>query len=209
MTDSETDPEAPHRERMRLLQAEQRAKVASKEIRHKGLLIVYTGAGKGKSTAALGLAMRAVGHGQRVAFVQFIKGKWKTGEQTTLRRFPEIEHIISGEGFTWDTQDLSVDIAAAEHGWGEVERLLASARQNPEALQLLILDELNIALRYRHLDLERVLAALGARPPQLHVVVTGRDAPPALVDLADTVTVMEPLKHAFEAGVRAQRGIEF
>lgn len=198
-----------HRERMRALQAEQREKVASKPIRARGLLIVYTGPGKGKSTAAFGLAMRAAGHGQRVAVVQFVKGKWKTGEQAALRRFPEIEHIIAGEGFTWDTQDRAVDIAAAERGWDEAVQRIELARRDPEALHLLVLDELNIALRHGHLDVERMATALAARPPKLHIVVTGRDAPDRLVALADTVTRMEPLKHAFDAGVRAQRGIEF
>ena len=203
------DSAQEHRARMQAMQAEQRAKVAARTIRNKGLLIVHTGDGKGKSTAAFGLALRAAGHGQRVALVQFTKGKWKTGEGVALARFPEIEHFVAGEGFTWDTQDRERDIASARHGWDITCGLLEAARRDPARWNLIILDELNITLRYDQLPIREVVETLAARPSHLHVVVTGRSAKPELTTVADTVTEMRCIRHAFENGVRAQRGIEF
>jgi cob(I)alamin adenosyltransferase len=179
--------------------------VASKTITKKGLLIVNTGPGKGKSTAAFGLVMRALGHGWKVGVVQFIKGAWETGERKALERFPDqVRWFTMGEGFTWETQDRARDVAAAEAAWRKAEELMA----DPE-IRLLVLDELNIALRYEYLPLEQVVAALSARRPDLHVVVTGRNAKPALIEAADLVTEMTLVKHHFAAGVKAQQGIEF
>ena len=193
-----------HKAKMAKRKAVQDAEVASKTI-EKGLLIVHTGPGKGKSTAAFGLALRMLGHGQRVGVVQFIKGAWETGERRALEAFGDrVAWHAMGEGFTWETQDLRRDIAAAERAWSMAEALMADP-----ALELLVLDELNIALRYDYLDLARVLAALGARRGDLHVVVTGRNAKPDLLAAADLVTEFGQAKHHFAAGVKAQPGIEF
>lgn len=197
------ETEAEHAERMREVKAEQDARVREKTER-RGVIVVHTGHGKGKSTAGFGVAIRAAGHGQRVLLVQFIKGSWKTGEQAALQRFPEIEHVISGNGFTWNTQDRAGDIAAAEAGWARVEAALAA-----EDHDVLVLDELNMALSYGYLDTERVARALADKPRELSVVVTGRDAPQALLDVADTVSEHVMVKHAFQAGIRARKGIEF
>jgi cob(I)alamin adenosyltransferase len=199
-----SDDEARHREKMAKRKAVQDAEVASKTI-EKGLLMVHTGPGKGKSTAAFGLALRMVGRGRPVGVVQFIKGAWSTGERDAFSRFGDlIEWHAMGEGFTWETQDRARDIAAAERAW---QRAVAMMRR--PGLGLLVLDELNIALRYDYLDESAVLAGLAARPPGLHVVVTGRNARPALIAAADLVTEMALVKHHFAAGVRAQEGIEF
>jgi cob(I)alamin adenosyltransferase len=200
-----TDSEAErHKAKMAKRKAVQDAEVASKTI-EKGLLIVNTGPGKGKTTAAFGLALRMLGHGRRVGVVQFIKGGWHTGEKDAFAAFGDrvIWHTM-GEGFTWETQDRERDVAAAERAWGKAEELLADP-----SIGLVVLDELNIALRYDYLDLDRVVAALGARRPDLHVVVTGRNAKPALLEAADLVTEMGATKHHFSAGVKAQQGIEF
>jgi cob(I)alamin adenosyltransferase len=193
-----------HRAKMAKRKAVQDAEVAGKTI-EKGLLIVHTGTGKGKSTAAFGLALRMLGCGQRVGVVQFIKGAWHSAERDALARFGDqlVWHTM-GEGFTWETQDRARDIAAAERAWAKVRDLMGDPN-----LAMLILDELNIALRYEYLDLATVIAALKARPPGLHVVVTGRNAKPELVDAADLVTEMTLVKHHFTAGVKAQPGIEF
>ena len=178
--------------------------LAGKTI-EKGLLIVHTGKGKGKSTAAFGLAARAVGNGLKVGVVQFVKGVWKTGEREVFARFPELVEIRAmGEGFTWETQDRARDIAAAEAAWEISEAMMADPSN-----AMVILDELNIVLRYGYLDLDRVLAALADRREDLHVVVTGRNARPELIDAADLVTEMTLVKHPFRAGVKAQVGIEF
>ena len=178
--------------------------LAGKTI-EKGLLIVHTGKGKGKSTAAFGLAARAVGNGLKVGVVQFVKGVWKTGEREVFARFPELVEIRAmGEGFTWETQDRARDIAAAEAAWEMSEAMMADPSN-----AMVILDELNIVLRYGYLDLDRVLAALADRREDLHVVVTGRNARPELIDAADLVTEMTLVKHPFRAGVKAQVGIEF
>nr|WP_321984254.1 cob(I)yrinic acid a,c-diamide adenosyltransferase [uncultured Lichenicoccus sp.] len=194
-----------HRAKMEHRKAVQDREVASKTIEHKGLLIVHTGPGKGKSTAALGLMLRMVGRGRRVAMVQFIKGAWDTGERRVLEGFGElVEWHTMGEGFTWETQDRDRDVAACGKAWETARALLGR-----HDLSLLVLDELNIALRYGYLELDAVLEAIARRPPMLHVVVTGRNAKPALLDAADLVTEMTQVKHHFAAGVKAQEGIEF
>ncbi len=178
--------------------------LATKTI-EKGLLIVHTGKGKGKSTAAFGLAARAVGNGLKVGVVQFVKGVWHTGEREVFARFPDLVEIRAmGEGFTWETQDRARDIAAAEAAWQMSEAMMADPSN-----AMVILDELNIVLRYGYLDLDRVLAALTNRREDLHVVVTGRNAQPELIEVADLVTEMTLVKHPFRAGVKAQIGIEF
>jgi cob(I)alamin adenosyltransferase len=193
-----------HRAKMAKRKAVQDAEVASKTI-EKGLLIVHTGAGKGKSTAAFGLALRMLGRGQRVGVVQFIKGAWHSAERDALQRFgDQLAWHTMGEGFTWETQHRARDIAAAERAWAKARELMADPR-----FALVILDELNIALRYEHLDLAAVVAALQARRHGLHVVVTGRNAKPELIAAADLVTEMTLVKHHFAAGVKAQPGIEF
>jgi cob(I)alamin adenosyltransferase len=201
VADAEADR---HRAKMAKRKAVQDAEVASKSI-EKGLLIVHTGSGKGKSTAAFGLALRMLGRGRRVGVVQFIKGAWQSAERDALETFGDqlVWHTM-GEGFTWDTQDLKRDVAAAERAWDKACELMADA-----TLGLIILDELNIALRYEYLDLPAVVATLGARRPDLHVVVTGRNAKPELIAAADLVTDMTLVKHHFAAGVKAQPGIEF
>jgi cob(I)alamin adenosyltransferase len=183
----------------------QDAEVASKTIEAKALLMVNTGPGKGKSTAAFGLMLRALGHGWRVGVVQFIKGAWQTGERVALQRFADqIEWHTMGEGFTWETQDRQRDIAAAERAWAVARRLM-----DDPSIRLLVLDELNIALRYDYLNLPDILAALQARRNDLNIVVTGRNAKPELIAIADLVTEMTLVKHHFAAGVKAQPGIEF
>jgi cob(I)alamin adenosyltransferase len=195
---------ARHRAKMGKRKAVQDAEVAGKTV-EKGLLMVHTGAGKGKSTAAFGLALRMLGRGHRIGVVQFIKGAWHSAERDALARFADqvVWHSM-GEGFTWETQDLARDIAAAERAWGKAQELMADER-----FALVILDELNIALRYDYLDLAAVVATLTARRPALHVMVTGRNAKPELVAAADLVTEMTLVKHHFAAGVKAQPGIEF
>ncbi len=193
-----------HRAKMAKRKAVQDAEVAAKTI-EKGLLIVHTGAGKGKSTAAFGLALRMLGRGHRVAVVQFIKGGWHTAERDALAAFgDQVSWHTMGEGFTWETQDRARDVAAAERAWAMALELMADPNYG-----LVILDEHNIALRYDYLDLAQVVAALAARRSGLHVVVTGRNAKPALIEAADLVTEMSLVKHHFAAGVKAQPGIEF
>jgi cob(I)alamin adenosyltransferase len=193
-----------HRAKMAKRKAVQDAEVAGKTI-EKGLLIVHTGTGKGKSTAAFGLALRMLGRGRRVGVVQFIKGAWHSAERDALAKFDDqlVWHTM-GEGFNWETQDRARDVAAAERAWGKARELMADP-----SLSLVILDELNIALRYDYLDLATVIAALTARRDGLHVVVTGRNAKPEMIAAADLVTEMTLVKHHFAAGVKAQPGIEF
>lgn len=193
-----------HRAKMEKRKAVQDAEVAGKTV-EKGLLMVHTGPGKGKSTAAFGLMLRALGRGRRVGVVQFIKGAWSSGERLALERFGEqvVWHTM-GEGFTWETQDKARDIAAAERAWAKARELMADAR-----IDLLVLDELNIALRYDYLPLTEVVDELAGRRAGLHVVVTGRNAKPELIAAADLVTEMTLVKHHFAAGVKAQEGIEF
>lgn len=197
-----------HQLRMRALKAEQKERVAQAKDQ-RGVLIVNTGNGKGKSSSAFGTAIRAAGHGQRVAIMQFIKGTWKTGEMEAFKRFPEIDHFVSGDGFTWNTQDLNEDTISARNGWAKTCDLIESCRGNEPYYQLIILDELNIALRYDYLDVSEVVSVLQEKPETLNIIVTGRDAKQELMDIADTVTDMTMVKHAFEAGVQAQKGIEF
>ena len=194
-----------HRAKMAKRKAVQDAEVAGKTIVEKGLLIINTGPGKGKSTAAFGLALRMLGYGHRIGVVQFIKGAWHSGEQDAFALFGDrvVWHTM-GEGFTWETQDIKRDIAAAKAAWAKAQELLADP-----SIALVVLDELNIALRYDYLDLEAVVATLKGRREGLHVVVTGRNAKPVLVEAADHVTEMCATKHHFSAGVKAQKGIEF
>jgi cob(I)alamin adenosyltransferase len=193
-----------HRAKMANRKALQDEEVAGKTV-EKGLLIVHTGTGKGKSTAAFGLALRMLGRGKRIGVVQFIKGAWHTAERDALAKFgDQISWHTMGEGFTWETQDLSRDIAAAERAWAKAQELMAD-----HSFALVILDELNIALRYDYLPLDRVIATLKSRRPDLHVIVTGRNAKPELIEAADLVTEMTLVKHHFAAGVKAQEGIEF
>lgn len=201
---SETDEAARHKAKMVKRKAVQDAEVAAKTI-EKGLLIVNTGPGKGKSTAAFGLMLRALGHGWRVGVVQFVKGAWETGERKALDAFGDkiVWHTM-GEGFTWETQDKARDVAAAARAFDKAKELMADA-----TIGLIVLDELNIALRYDYLPLDEVVATLGARRSDLHIVVTGRNAKPELIAAADLVTEMTLVKHHFAAGVKAQAGIEF
>ena len=205
MTEPVDDADAArHRAKMEKRKAVQDAEVAGKTI-EKGLLIVHTGPGKGKSTAAFGLALRMLGRGHRIGVVQFVKGAWHTAERDALKAFgDQVAWYTMGEGFTWETQDLARDIAAAERAWAKSRELMADP-----SFALVILDELNIALRYEYLDLAAVVAALTARRSGLHVVVTGRNAKPELVAAADLVTEMTLVKHHFAAGVKAQAGIEY
>jgi cob(I)alamin adenosyltransferase len=206
MTHEDTEHEAErHKAKMMRRKAVQDAEVAGKTIASKGLLIVNTGPGKGKSTAAFGLVLRALGHGWRVGVVQFIKGAWDTGERRILERFTDqVRWHTLGEGFTWETQDKARDMAMAAAAWAKARELMGDA-----SLQMLVLDELNIALRYNYLPLDEVVATLRDRRPDLHAVVTGRNAKPELIEAADLVTEMAVVKHHFKAGVKAQAGIEF
>jgi len=182
-----------------------RAKIMATKTIEKGLLIVHTGKGKGKSTAAFGMVMRCLGHGLRVGVVQFVKGRWETGERGLLERFPELVTIKTmGMGFTWETQDRARDIAAARAAWEEAKRMLADP-----GLKLVLLDELNIVLRYDYLPIEEIVDTLTSRRPDLHVIVTGRNAKAELIEAADLVTEMTMVKHPFRSGVKAQAGIEF
>jgi cob(I)alamin adenosyltransferase len=202
MTDSPED--ARHKAKMENRKAAQDAEVAEKTI-EKGLLIVHTGKGKGKSTAAWGLMLRALGRGFRIGVVQFGKGAWETGERKAISAFgDQVSWHTLGEGFTWETQDRARDVAAAERAWAKACELMADP-----AIGLVVLDELNIALRYDHLPIADVVAVLQARRPDLHVVVTGRNAKPELIEAADLVTEMNLVKHHFSAGVKAQEGIEY
>ena len=202
MTEAERDRH--HAERMGKRKAARDRMLATK-TEEKGLLMVHTGKGKGKSTAAFGLAVRAMGNDMRVGVVQFVKGKWQTGERAILEHFPERVTIRTmGEGFTWDTQDRQRDIAAAKAAWQAAQEMMAD-----ESYDLIVLDELNIVLRYDYLPLSKVVAALQARREGLHIMVTGRNAKEALIEAADMVTEMSEIKHHFKAGVKAQTGIEF
>jgi cob(I)alamin adenosyltransferase len=205
MRKADGDDAERHKAKMARRKAVQDAEVAGKPIESKGLLIVHTGPGKGKSTAAFGLALRALGRGWRVGVVQFIKGAWSTGERVAFQRFGEqMIWRTMGEGFTWETQDRQRDIAAAAAAWAKAREMMADP-----TIRLIVLDELNIALRYDYLPLAEVVAALSARRGDLHVVVTGRNAKAELIEAADLITEMALVKHHFAAGVRAQEGIEY
>ena len=170
----------------------------------RGLLVVYTGHGKGKTTAALGMVFRALGRGLRVTVVQFIKGKWKTGERVFAERLPELRFLVMGLGFTWESDDISRDKAAALAAWAEARQEIASGER-----ELVVLDELTYAFHYGFIALDEVLETLRSRPPGVHVVITGRDAPEALIELADTVTEMKLVKHPFQRGEKAQIGVDY
>src|SRR6188768_1104614 len=198
------DEATRHKAKVANRKAAQDAEVAAKTI-EKGLLIVHTGKGKGKSTAAFGLMLRALGRGFRCGVVQFGKGAWQSGERSAIERFgDQVEWHTLGEGFTWETQDRARDVAAAERAWAAARKMMADP-----AIRLIVLDELNITLRYDHLDVAAVVAALQARRRDQHIVVTGRNAKPEMIEAADLVTEMTPVKHHFAAGVKAQEGIEF
>ena len=198
-----SERDARHKARMQRKKAVVDEKIAEAQDEY-GLLLVHTGNGKGKSSSAFGMVARALGHGIKVGVVQFIKGAASTGEESFFRRFPdEVRYHVMGEGFTWETQDRQRDIAKAKEAWDVAAQLLA----DPD-IGLVVLDELNIALKYGYLELDPVLADIESRPLLQHVVVTGRGAPPGLIEAADTVTEMSLVKHAFKAGVKAQKGIE-
>ena len=196
-------------EKARRKKAARQRMLATKTI-EKGLLIVHTGKGKGKSTAAFGLVVRALGNGMNVGVVQYVKGKWQTGERGVLEQFPEqVEIRTMGEGFTWETQDRARDIRAARNAWEVSRQMIEASRGDDPKYDMVLLDELNIVLRYGYLDLAEVVEFLSNKPEFLHVIVTGRNAKPELVEAADLVTEMTMVKHPFRAGVKAQKGIEF
>ena len=198
-----TDKSNRHQNRMQRQKdiVDQQIKQADKD---KGLLLVITGNGKGKSSSGFGMVARALGHGMRVGVVQFIKGAYSTGEETFFRRFPDdIEYYVMGDGFTWDTQNLAQDIASAEEGWEVCKKLLADPK-----IDIVLFDELNIVLKMKYLNLDNVLFDIAKRPAMQHVIVTGRGAPEAIIEAADTVSRIEDVKHAFRAGIQAQKGIE-
>ncbi len=211
MTDRATDNELNERanEKARKKKAARDKMLATKTI-EKGLLIVHTGKGKGKSTAAFGLAARAIGNGMKVGIVQYVKGKWETGERVVLEAFPDLVTIRTmGEGFTWETQDRARDIRAAEAAWQASKEMIEASRGADPAYNMVVLDELNIVLRYDYLPLDDIISVLRDKPEDLHVVVTGRNAKEPLIEIADLVTEMTMVKHPFRAGVKAQKGIEF
>jgi cob(I)alamin adenosyltransferase len=201
---SEEIDAARHHDKMAKKKAARDKIMAGKTI-ERGLLIVHTGKGKGKSTAAFGMVFRHIGHGLRAGVIQFVKGSWGTGERTVLEKFPDLVTIKAmGEGFTWETQDINRDIAHAREGWEEAKRMIADP-----SYRMVLLDELNIVLRYDYLPLQEVLDVLKNKPADKHIVITGRNAKEELIELADLVTEMELIKHPFRSGVKAQAGIEF
>lgn len=200
----EQDVNERHAEKMAKKKAA-RDKILATKTEEKGLLIVHTGKGKGKTTAAMGLAIRCIGQGMKVGIVQFVKGVWGTGEREVLAKFPELcVFTAMGEGFTWDTQDRRRDVAAAERAWERAKEMMADP-----SYRMVILDELNIVLRYDYLPFDEVLETLRGKPRDLHVVVTGRNARDDLIEAADLVTEMAQVKHPFRSGVKAQVGVEF
>lgn len=202
-TVADRERDARHRLRMQRKKVVVDGRIAAAD-RERGVLLVLTGNGKGKSSSAFGMVARALGHGMKVGVVQFIKGRFATGEEAFFRRFPdELDYHVMGQGYTWETQDRERDVRAAAAAWEVARRMLSDRRY-----ELVVLDELNIALKHRYLDVLRVVDDLRARPPLQHAVVTGRAAPPEIVAAADTVTEMNGVKHAFEQGIRAQKGIE-
>ncbi len=200
MIDSQSQRHTKRMERQKAIVDEQ----VQKADNDKGLLLVITGNGKGKSSSGFGMVARSLGHNMKVGVVQFIKGTFSTGEETFFRRFPnDVEYHVMGDGFTWDTQNLEQDIASAEAGWAVCKKLL----QDP-TVHVILLDELNIVLKMNYLNTEMVLKDIASRPPMQHVIVTGRGAPDAVLDAADTVSRIDDVKHAFRAGIKAQKGIE-
>jgi cob(I)alamin adenosyltransferase len=201
---SEAERDAYHADKMRK-KKEARNKILATKTEERGLVIVHTGKGKGKSTAAFGMVFRAIGHGFKVGIVQFVKGAWGTGERDVLEKFPELVTIKAmGEGFTWDVADRQRDIAAARAAWEAAKAMIAD-----RSYKMVLLDELNIVLRYDYLPLDEVLAVLKAKPADTHVIVTGRNAKDELIEIADLVTEMTEIKHPFRSGVKAQKGVEF
>ena len=207
---TEAERNAYHAEKMKKRKELQDKKVSDK-TEEKGLLIVHTGTGKGKSTAAFGMAMRAIAHGYKVGVVQYIKGPWHSGERDILDKFPDqVQTHAMGEGFTWETQDRARDIEAARTAWAAAREMIEACRGEPPRYDMILLDEINIVLRYDYLPLDEVVAVLDGRPEDLHVIVTGRNAKGALIEAADLVTEMTQIKHPFrEQNVKAQKGIEF
>jgi cob(I)alamin adenosyltransferase len=201
---SEAERDAYHADKMKK-KKEARTRMLATKTEERGLLIVHTGKGKGKSTAAFGMVFRSIGHGFPVGIVQFVKGAWGTGERDVLEKFPELVTIKAmGEGFTWDTQDRQRDLAAARAAWDMAKAMIADPRY-----KMVLLDELNIVLRYDYLPLDEVLEVLRNKPRDLHVIVTGRNAKDELIEIADLVTEMTEIKHPFRSGVKAQAGVEF
>ena len=201
---SEEELDARHAEKMKKKKAARDKIIATKTV-EKGLVIVHTGKGKGKSTADFGMVFRAIGNGMRVGIVQFVKGKWGTGERKVLEAFPDqVEMATMGEGFTWETQDRQRDIAAAKEAWEKAKAMIMD-----EKLDMVLCDELNIVLRYDYLDLGEIIEFLQNKPEMKHVIITGRNAKDELIEFADLVTEMEMVKHPFRSGVKAQVGIEF
>lgn len=198
----EQDRDTRHKQQMERQKTVVDAGIARASER-RGVVIVNTGNGKGKSSSAFGMVARALGHEMRVGVVQFIKGSFSTGEEAFFRRFPEVSYHVMGEGYTWETQDRARDVAAAGRAWEQALAFLTDA-----TIDLVVLDEINIVLKLGYLDMQTVLAALRGRPRMQHVVLTGRGAPAALIDYADTVTEMRDIKHAFRAGIEAQPGVE-
>lgn len=196
------DKEARYKARMQRKKAVIDESIARAD-QDKGVCLVLTGNGKGKSSSGFGMVARALGHGMQVGVVQFIKGSYSTGEEAFFRRFDEVEYYVMGEGFTWETQDKTRDIEAASAAWAQAKTLLEN-----DAISLVVLDELNIALKYKYVALDDVITAVQNRPRYQHVVITGRGAPQALIDVADTVTEMQVIKHAYQAGIKAQKGVE-
>ncbi|EKZ99701.1 cob(I)yrinic acid a,c-diamide adenosyltransferase [Cupriavidus metallidurans] len=202
-TNDDAGRDARHKARMVRKKEVVDSKIAAAQT-ERGVIVITTGNGKGKSSSGFGMVVRAMGHGMRTGVVQFIKGAFPSGEEMFLRRFPEeCEFHVMGEGYTWETQDRARDVAKAEAAWEVARRML----RDP-SFDLILFDELNIALKLHYLDLDTVIADLRARPPKQHVVITGRGAPSALIEAADTVTDMTPVKHAFEQGIKAQPGVE-
>ncbi|MFP3873056.1 MAG: cob(I)yrinic acid a,c-diamide adenosyltransferase [Thiohalophilus sp.] len=201
MSNEET-AEQRHQQRMERKKAVVDEKIARAD-KDKGLILVHTGNGKGKSSAGFGMVARALGHDMRVGVVQFIKGSFSTGEEAFYRRFPEVQYHVMGEGFTWETRDRNRDTGMANHAWQTARAML----QDP-AINLVLLDEINIALKYKYIPLDEVIDALANKPAMQHVILTGRGAKPELIEIADTVTEMKEIKHAFKAGIRAQQGVE-
>jgi cob(I)alamin adenosyltransferase len=196
--------EADHQARMQRLKSSVDRRIAAAQD-EKGLLVVHTGAGKGKTTAALGMAIRCLGHGMKVAVVQFIKGAIDTAEERILKSFgDQVVFLRMGEGYTWETQNRERDKAVAQEAWAEVEKFL----QDP-TFGMVVLDELNIAIHHEYVSLDQVLKAVAQRPPMLHVVITGRGAKPELIEAADLVSEMKMIKHPFRKGIKAQKGVEF
>lgn len=200
--DDEEARNARHRERMQRRKEVVDGRIAKAQD-ERGVLLVHSGNGKGKSSSAFGMVARALGHGMQVGVVQFIKGKFSTGEEAFFRRFEEVRYHVMGEGYTWETQDRERDTAAARAAWEVALEML----RDPD-IALVVLDELNIALKHRYLEIDEVVSALEQRPPMQHVVVTGRGARDELIAIADTVTEMRDVKHAFRSGIKAQQGVE-